>query len=30
MQRNVTFHSDRLTISGIVETPKGLEPGIRR
>jgi len=30
MQRNVTFKSDRLTISGIIETPKGMKPGERR
>ena len=30
MQRNVTFKSDRLTLSGIIETPKGMKPGERR
>jgi hypothetical protein len=30
MQRNVTFKSDRLSISGIIETPKGIKPGERR
>jgi pimeloyl-ACP methyl ester carboxylesterase len=30
MQRNVTFKSDRLSISGIIETPKGMKPGERR
>jgi len=30
MQRNVRFPSDRLSLAGIIETPKNLKPGERR
>jgi dipeptidyl aminopeptidase/acylaminoacyl peptidase len=30
MQRNVRFPSDRLSLAGVIETPKGLKPGERR